>query len=237
MIIMPCCSRRDKKIYYNDPHDISTIIERYVLDAYKTENIRVGSTIIDFVARLGEFTLLASELVGSNGKVVAIELSPDDFIALKKNLSANGCSNVVPVNMAAPDEPCVLDLKFKGRKFNCEADSLKSIIIGAGVDHNDIDFIKMNIEGSEKVVIPLSIDLIKSVSFPAMEIHEGYHNELIPIMERLGFGSKRITKKSYIKNIFKFTMKIPHNEYTMLHLLKQTTKYPGVSRIIKGINI
>ena len=95
----------------------------------------------------------------------------------------------------------------------------------------------MDIEGGEREVIPSNPSGFSDVLHLSMEIHEGYQDELIPTMEILGFRFERITKKSYIKNAFKFALKHPLNTYTLLHLLKQAGEYPGVRKIIKGIDI
>ncbi len=50
-----------------------------MLNVYRVEKIRRGSVVIDVGAGIGEFAILASNKVGKDGKVVAIEPSPDDF--------------------------------------------------------------------------------------------------------------------------------------------------------------
>ena len=120
--IMYSCHIRNKNIYYNHPHDIAAIIESYVLDVYESGNIHKGDIIIDIGAGIGEFSLLASELVGPRGKVVAIEPSPDDFVTLKKDLEANNCKNVIAVNKAVSDKKGSIELNFKGREFKCDSE-------------------------------------------------------------------------------------------------------------------
>ena len=70
---------KNYRIKYNDPHDIAAVIECYILDVYESRNIRKGDMLIDIGAGIGEFAVLASKLVGNNGKVIAIEPSPDDL--------------------------------------------------------------------------------------------------------------------------------------------------------------
>ena len=85
------------RIWYNDPHDIAAIIESYVLNVYRIRKIKGRSVVLDIGAGIGEFSLLASSKVGAEGKVIAIEPSPDDFKTLQINIKENGCRNVMRV--------------------------------------------------------------------------------------------------------------------------------------------
>ena len=234
---MYSCYIRNKNIYYNQPHDIAAIIESYVLNVYDSGNIQKGNTVVDVGAGIGEFSLLASELVGPGGKVVAIEPSPDDFATLKKNLEANNCKNVIPVNKAVSDKKGSIELNFKGREFKCDSESLIDILEDYNINHSQIDFIKMDIEGGEKFVIPQSLELIKNVKFLAMEIHEGYQISLVPLMNELGFQFERITKSEYIRNAISFSIIHPLQAFTLLKLLKRGNEYPGLVKISSGIEI
>jgi FkbM family methyltransferase len=60
-----------------------------------------GDVFVDVGANIGYFTLLASQLVGDSGKVIAVEALPAIFSALQQNLERNGAHNVRAVNCAA----------------------------------------------------------------------------------------------------------------------------------------
>ena len=57
-----------------------------------------GDTVVDVGAYLGRYTLTSSNLVGENGKVVAIEGDPTHYEMLDKNLKLNRISNVTAIN-------------------------------------------------------------------------------------------------------------------------------------------
>ena len=59
------------------------------------DNLRPGDTVIDVGANVGYYTLLAARKVGPRGKVVAFEPDPESFSFLKRNVKANGFTNVV----------------------------------------------------------------------------------------------------------------------------------------------
>lgn len=224
-------------IHYNDPHDVAAIIESHVLDVYRIGNIHEGDAVIDIGAGIGEFSLLASKRTGKYGKVIAIEPSPNDYETLLCNLNENRCENVIPLNMGVSDKPEVLELKFKGRNFKCKADSLKNILTNSKIDQNPIEFMKMDIEGGERFVIPSSIDIVEKLSFLAMEIHNGYSSELIPLMRSKGFDFKRITKSKYILASLKTVMFHPFESEYLLKAFKRTGEYPGLRKMAKGIEI
>jgi FkbM family methyltransferase len=56
--------------------------------------LRKGDVFVDIGANIGYFTLLASGVVGSAGKVFAFEPSPRNFRLLRKNVETNRCQNV-----------------------------------------------------------------------------------------------------------------------------------------------
>jgi FkbM family methyltransferase len=57
-----------------------------------------GDIVVDVGACLGRYTLTSSNLVGENGRVVAIEGDPSHYEMLNKNLKLNGVSNVTAIN-------------------------------------------------------------------------------------------------------------------------------------------
>ncbi len=98
------------RIHYNDPHDLAAIIECFILDVYKANKIKTGDYVMDAGAGIGEFVPIASKRVGSKGKVISIEPSPNDFKTMIYNLNANKIDNVVPINMEISDRAEVLKL-------------------------------------------------------------------------------------------------------------------------------
>lgn len=226
------------KIYYNDPFDISAIIEVFVLDVYEAKNIDQGDTIIDIGAGIGEFSLLASHRTGSKGKVIAIEPSPDDYATLLMNVKENRCDNVIPLNIAVTDKPMTLELEFKGKRFYSKSDTLDNVLQNLNIERSSVKFIKMDIEGAERQVIPSSIQIIDQVNFLAMEIHNGYQEDLIPIMRRLGFTFSRMSsRKHYLTKSLKVALTHPLATYSLFKTFRKNGEYPGLKKILNGIEI
>ncbi|OJW22063.1 MAG: hypothetical protein BGO49_14925 [Planctomycetales bacterium 71-10] len=74
------------------------------------EVVRPGDLVVDIGANIGYFSLLASKLVGPEGRVIAFEPSLRCFRRLCEHLFMNKCDNVIPLNMALSDEKKALEL-------------------------------------------------------------------------------------------------------------------------------
>jgi FkbM family methyltransferase len=66
--------------------------------------LQPGDCFVDVGANIGYFATLASRLVGTSGRVVAIEAIPKTFKVLMGNLARTGVKNVRGVNLAAWDK-------------------------------------------------------------------------------------------------------------------------------------
>ena len=65
--------------------------------------LQPGSTFIDLAANEGYFSVIASKLVGSQGKVFAIEPQSRLLDIINKNLDLNECNNVKILPIAISD--------------------------------------------------------------------------------------------------------------------------------------
>ncbi len=74
--------------------------------------LKKGDYFIDIGAHIGWFSLVASRLVGSEGKVYAFEPEPNNFAQLLKNIEANGYNNIVPVPKAISNIKGICDLRL-----------------------------------------------------------------------------------------------------------------------------
>ena len=129
-------------------------------------NLKEGMTFIDIGANIGQYTLLASKIVGETGVVVSVEAVPDTFSKLNNNISINYLKNVASHNIALSDSEGFTTFHL-GHYGNSGASSLKPTInTGAReikvrtntLDNllyslNAIDFIKIDVEGAEFMVL------------------------------------------------------------------------------------
>ena len=77
------------------PHLMLEGFWQYWITAFLCRNLDPGETAYDLEAGYGYFTLLMSELVGAQGRVVALEYNPWLFQLLRRNVSLNGRDDIV----------------------------------------------------------------------------------------------------------------------------------------------
>jgi FkbM family methyltransferase len=136
--------------------------EKYETELFK-KSIRKGMVVVDVGANVGYYTLMASRLVGEEGRVFAFEPEPQNYDLLCKNIKANGCRNVVAERNAvwrkSGEETLFLDKSNLGGHSLVKANVMDkdgSVCVKAtsldeyfGTLDCPVDFIKMDVQGSE----------------------------------------------------------------------------------------
>jgi FkbM family methyltransferase len=75
---------------------LQKIYEPYITN-YLLKYLKNGDVFLDIGANVGYYTLLASKLVGKEGKVIAFEPEEENFSSLFYNVAQNGLENVTCV--------------------------------------------------------------------------------------------------------------------------------------------
>lgn len=73
------------------------LYDREMLD-FLRGRLKPGDDFLDAGANVGVFSLVASRLVGTGGRVLAVDADPRTFEVLRRNLDLNDAKNVVAVN-------------------------------------------------------------------------------------------------------------------------------------------
>jgi FkbM family methyltransferase len=120
-----------------------------------------GDVVIDVGAGIGEETVVFSKLVGPTGRVISIEAHPDTFACLSQTVLRSKLTNVTTVQCAVVDQDGEIAMSsaechvassvLDGGEITVPARSLDSLL--AELDVADVAFMKMNIEGAEKLAI------------------------------------------------------------------------------------
>jgi len=80
--------------------------------------VKEGMRVLDLGANIGYYTLLLAELVGSEGKIYAVEPLPSNFERLKKHIALNKLQSRVEIeNVAISDRTGEMEF-FIGEKHN-----------------------------------------------------------------------------------------------------------------------
>ncbi len=106
-----------KRVLFRGEHTLDLDLEDwipqriYFLKEYEEKELRFienflqeGDVFFDIGANIGLFSLVASEVVGVTGKVVAFEPFSENFQKLKKHIAINQATNIVAEQMAVSDE-------------------------------------------------------------------------------------------------------------------------------------
>lgn len=128
---------------------------------------QAGDVIVDVGAGIGGETQLFSELVGPAGRVISIEANPSTFSRLDARIRWNRLENVTACHCALVDRgrPVFVEDRHEVYERNTisverRARDLDSPVEGLSLDElcereglDSIDFLKMNIEGAERLAI------------------------------------------------------------------------------------
>jgi len=179
--------------------------------------IEEGMVVLDIGAHLGYFTILASKLVGNEGRVYAFEPEPNNFPLLLEHIELNNCKNVIPSRMAICDKVGMAPLYLSSdsashslfvqksqRLVHVETTTLDRYFEGRN-EGNKVDFVKMDIEGSEMKALAGMENLLKenfnliliTEFLPEWLLASGCQpQEFIQYINEQGFSIYRIIEKS-----------------------------------------
>ena len=148
------------------------------ITAFINDRLSAGSIFIDVGANVGYYTLLAAQIVGDEGHVVAIEASPSVFKQLQRNLDLNGFQNVTLCNEAASDSEGTLKVFLndesnlgasstvpliahtRNQLFEAEVPARTLLAIVGKERLLNARMIKIDVEGAEASVIRGILDLL-----------------------------------------------------------------------------
>ena len=169
--------------------------------------VKQGDKVIDIGANLGYYTCPLADLVGEEGRVYAVEPVPVIFSVLKRNVGKR--RNVELLNYALGEECRTIEMANDsvasagyfgtGRNFVSEGELSKdavrftaqmqrgSELFGA---MEQIDFIKCDIEGYERVVLPELRPLIEKFHPTVLVETDGEsRQQIIKMFTELGYSA------------------------------------------------
>jgi FkbM family methyltransferase len=172
-------------------------------DYFSLVKIKPGDVIVDVGANIGVFTVIASKLVGSHGRVVAIEPNSESAKRLERNIALNGLDNVIVYRAAVTGAPGNVTL-FTGEKailsstFNqavggtpeeVQGLPLADILTQEKIGH--VDLLKIDCEGGEyEIFDSAQSEIWPKLSQIVMETHRVENRqpaELVAKLRYLGY--------------------------------------------------
>ncbi|WP_432092307.1 FkbM family methyltransferase [Streptomyces sp. bgisy100] len=216
--------------------DTQDLIQRYLylfgvwephMTHWLRRRLRPGDTFVDVGANIGYFSVLASHLVGSTGRVVAVEASPTFHERLLQQVRLNAADNVRAVNTAVSDSRKLLTFVLASSKnmgansivpyegpaestFEIEARPLPEVLTAAEIATARV--VKIDVEGAEGAVVrglaPVldqlrpDAEITVEVTPDRMAQVGDSADELMETMRRYGFHAYRLanqyTPESYV---------------------------------------
>jgi len=176
--------------------------------------LRPGMNFVDAGANWGLFSLLAASLVGSSGRVLALEPDPRVFLKLKSNIERNQLKQVEALQVAAADREAELLLaghngvdQNSGMSrlvesggtshltFTVRSRPLDALLDDAGID--TVDLLKMDVEGAEHMVLAGMEAGLKRFRYRCilLELHPLHQGETRPTLREV---TQLLIAKGYI---------------------------------------
>ena len=151
--------------------------EYHCVDQLITKNS--SPRVLDLGANIGSFALRVF-LNNPDAEVASVEAADDTFQILEGNRRLNPGSNWHALNFGVWRDDGPLTLMRRGISVGhrvvegagddvVQGISLSSLLMKLGWDQ--VDLIKMDIEGGEEAVIPAAVDVLRKTRFLIVEIH------------------------------------------------------------------
>ena len=207
------------------------------------EEIHEGDIVIDVGANIGYYTLIFAQLVGSSGKVFAFEPEPKNFEILKKNIKINNYQNLVAEQKIVSDKSGIVKLFIAehgivGHRINQEKSSQKfieveSIILDNYIKKlnldNKINFIKIDVEGSEPKVLEGTKEIIQKSN--QLKIFTEFNREAV---KEYGIEPKEMIDLFY-RNGFKIYL--PNYKENKINLTNVNELLTSKETLLENINL
>lgn len=166
--------------------------------------LKPGDCFVDAGANIGFYSIAASALVGTDGRVVAIEMMPETARILHRHVELNGAYNVEVVERALT---AAVDERI--RAFEVNGKSGQATVNGAGQSGAAIEvitttldealagigpirLIKMDIEGAERVALEGAKAVLDRTEAVIFETRLGEEDGVASVLKTLGFAVSRL---------------------------------------------
>jgi FkbM family methyltransferase len=168
--------------------------------------VKEGSVVYDIGAHVGFYTLLASELVGSGGNVIAFEPVPRNLRYLKEHLRLNHCDNVMVIEAAVADRSGNTFFEDDTSSYTGHLSSkgcleIKTIALDDLVTKGEIpppDYMKIDVEGAELLVLSGARQVLEKYHPTILLATHGVdiHQQYCTFLKSIGYFIKSVNEKS-----------------------------------------
>ncbi len=169
----------------------------YAMQRVFSKIIKPGSVVYDIGANVGFYTLLASKLVGKQGRVFAFEPLAENIFYIKKHVRINLCNNVMIIEVAVSERNAAVFFQegvnsaegtiSPSGKRQVKAKSLDRMYAMGEI--LPPDYIKVDIEGGELSALLGSRELI-SKYYPTIFLSThgaDMHKKCCSLLQEIGY--------------------------------------------------
>jgi len=222
MLLKISVPKYDYKFYCRINREDLVFMTNHEDDIIEHFTPKQGDIVVDIGAHMGRYTIISSKRVSINGKVVAIEANPGNFELLNRNIRLNQLPNIVSLNHAVYSKETKLKLYTPGEesghtiyntvisdrainedKFvEVNANTLDYLLQSKGINQEDVNWIKIDVEGAEFEVLKGATNVLSKSKDIALliEIHNLSDNTNLyrPILEFLNLYNFKVEfEKNY----------------------------------------
>ncbi len=202
---------------------ITTYAEIFVEQIYKIRFEEEAPYILDLGANIGLSVLYLKRLY-PKARITAFEADSRIFSCLEQNIKGNGYSDVLLVNKAVWHENATLQFCSEGgdggrvawngdtSTVEVQAQDIRELLAG-----RTVDFLKMDIEGAEDLVLQASREYLPAVRKIFVEYHSraGEHQQLDKIISVLAGAGFRLHLQSAFSSPSPFVERRVHSGYDL----------------------
>lgn len=175
---------------------------------------KLGETVVDVGAHIGLYTLMASKMLGTEGRVISVEPDASNLVMLRKNIALNNLNNVLVLPIALGDtngqkafyagimptgsslNPSDSRIRHKVRSTSTIGImTLDSLLEKLGV--NSVDWLKIDAENMDLEVLMGAEHLLRT-SRGISIIIEASSKKTVDFLSNLGFRVKQIDSSYFI---------------------------------------
>lgn len=177
---------------------VSTYKQLFVDRIYDFRFKNDAPKILDLGANIG-LSILRFKKLFPKAKITAFEADPEIFKYLEENIRRNGIEDVDLRNQAAWYENTTLRFFQEGADGghiatggDSKGVDVPAVNLADLLQKESFDFLKMDIEGAEEIVLPICRDYLNGVSYIFVEYHSRLTepqrlHEIMDILAKAGF--------------------------------------------------
>lgn len=193
-----CAKGYDFNVYLNPYY------HEYDVASFIVNVLQKGDVFIDAGAHGGLYSLLSGKIVGSKGKIIAIEPNPDNLKFLRYNLKLNKLNNTTIIAKAASDEKLKINLHYEPMRTALTSTGVgasKSVEVETTVldelteDYSSIKLLKIDTEGYDFKILKGAPHTLQKTRYLVIEQNTPSVNAFL---SNCGFSTCSIFPSGYL---------------------------------------